>query len=257
MIFLENIRDLINIETIDENKFRIHLPVLYVDGENVCVDIIKNKQSFFVSDNGFGLENAFAQVNDIKMSDIERIGKTLSKQYGLSISKRLTDKEMKQQKIANNIKENGVVYLNEVSEDELNGAIMIIANVSRLLSQRLVDDSIATQENSLREILDERLKFIYKSTYSNKVKKDVQIIGSSTKQYKISFVIDDNKKRLLEPVTNSINSISPLFLKYSDIQQDNISKESIVRTLKDWDSGSIELIKQVSSHIIEVDKFVA
>ena len=257
MNFLENIRDLISIETTDEHKFRIHLPVLYADGENVCIDIIKNKQSFFVSDNGFGLENAFAQVKDIKVNDVERIGKTLSKQYGLSISKKLTEKEKQQQKITSNTNENGIVYLNEVSEEELNGAIMIIANVSRLFSQRLVEDSIATQENSLKEILDERLKFIYKSAYSDRVKKDVQITGTSTRQYKVSFVIEDNKKRLLEPVTNNTNSISPLFLKYSDIQQDSISKESIIRNIKEWDAGSIELIKKVSNQILEVNKFAA
>ncbi len=257
MNFLENIRDLIDIETRDENKFRIHLPVLYADGENVCIDIIKNKQSFFVSDNGFGLENAFAQINDIKVNDIERIGKTLSKQYGLSVSKRLTEKEMKQQKATNNTIENGVIYLNEVSEEELNGAIMIIANASRLFSQRLVEDGIITQENSLKEILDERLKFIYKSAYSDKVKKDVQITGMSTRQYKVSFVIEGDQKRLLEPVTNNTNSISPLFLKYSDIKQNNVSKESIIRNIKEWDAGSIELIKQVSHHIVEVEKFAA
>lgn len=257
MNFLENIRDLIDIEIKDENKFRIHLPVLYADGENVCVDIIKNKQSFFVSDNGFGLENAFAQVNDINVNDIERIGKTLSKQYGLSVSKRLTEKEMKKQKVTNNTVENGVVYLNEVSEEELNGAIMIIANASRLFSQRLVEDSIVTQENSLREILDDRLKFIYKTAYSSKVKKDVQITGMSTRQYKISFVIEGDHKRLLEPVTNNTNSISPFFLKYSDIKQDNISKEGIIRNINEWDAGSIELIKQVSNHIVEANRFVA
>ena len=40
MNFLENIRDLVQIDKKDENEFRIHLPVLYSDGENVCVDII-------------------------------------------------------------------------------------------------------------------------------------------------------------------------------------------------------------------------
>ena len=257
MNFLENIRNLIQIETKDENKFRIHLPVLYADGENVCVDITKNKQSFFVSDNGFGLENAFAQVNNIKINDIERIGKTLSKQYGLLVSKRLTEKDMKRQKILNNTVENAIIYLNEVSEEELNGAIMIIANASRLFSQRLVEDSIATQENSLKEILDNKLKFIYKSSYSEKVKKDVQITGMSTRQYKVSFVIEGDQKRLLEPVTQNTNSISPLFLKYSDIKQDNISKESIIHNIKEWDAGSVELIKQVSNLIVEVDKFAA
>ena len=105
--------------------------------------------------------------------------------------------------------------------------------------------------------MDERLKFIYKSAYSDKVKKDVQITGMSTRQYKVSFVIDGDQKRLLEPVTNNTNSISPLFLKYSDIKQDNVSKESIIRNIKEWDAGSIELIKQVSHHIVEVEKFAA
>ena len=121
----------------------------------------------------------------------------------------------------------------------------------------MVENGIITQENSLKEILDERLKFIYKSAYSDKVKKDVQITGMSTRQYKVSFVIEGDQKRLLEPVTNNTNSISPLFLKYSDIKQDNVSKESIIRNIKEWDAGSIELIKQVSHHIVEVEKFAA
>lgn len=257
MNFLENIKDLIQIEKKDESEFRIHLPVLYADGENVCVDIRKNKQSFFVSDNGFGLENAFAQVNDIKIDTINRISKTLSKQYGLRISQRLTEKKMKQQKISNNITENGVVFLNGISEEELNGAIMIIANASKLFSQKLVQESVMIQENLLREILDDKLKFIYKGSYHNKVKKDVQMTGMSTRKYKVSFVIEGYQKRLLEPVTSNTNSISPLFLKYSDIKRNNISKESIINNLQEWNAGSIELIKQVSNRIIEVDKFAA
>ena len=73
MNFLENIRDLIDIETRDENKFRIHLPVLYADGENVCVDIIKKvfdgekAQSIQISTcNGLGEEISTETVSQQK-----------------------------------------------------------------------------------------------------------------------------------------------------------------------------------------------
>lgn len=155
MNILEQIKDLISIEQKSSNSFRIHLPVLYADGENVCVDIIENKSSYFISDNGFGLENAFAQVDNISTSDIERIGKSVSKTYGLNISKKYTIQELNKLKIKpeNNNKDNGIVYLNDVSINELNGAIMMVANASKVFSHKLVEDNIIAEELSLKERL--------------------------------------------------------------------------------------------------------
>lgn len=159
MDILERIRELISVEEKALNYLRIHLPVLYADGENVCVDVVKNKHSFFVSDNGFGLENAFAQVDNITYTDIERIGKNISKSYGLFISKKYTAEEMQERKIKSdqNNKKNGIVYLNEVAEDELNAAIMMVANASAIFSHRLVEENIMAEEISLKEKLNEGL----------------------------------------------------------------------------------------------------
>lgn len=159
MDILERIRELISVEEKALNYLRIHLPVLYADGENVCVDVVKNKHSFFVSDNGFGLENAFAQVDNITYTDIERIGKNISKSYGLFISKKYTAEEMQERKTKSdqNNKNNGIVYLNEVAEDELNAAIMMVANASAIFSHRLVEENIMAEEISLKEKLNEGL----------------------------------------------------------------------------------------------------
>ena len=64
-------------------------------------------------------------------------------------------------------------------------------------------------------------------------------------------------KRLLEPVSDRINSISPLYLKYSDIQKENISKEALISDLKDWNAGSLELIKNVSNQVYRIEDFAA
>ena len=83
----------------------------------------------------------------------------------------------------------------------------------------------------------------------------------STKLYKITFVVENNNirdgKRLLEPVSDRINSISPLYLKYSDIQKENISKEALISDLKDWNAGSLELIKNVSNQVYRIEDFAA
>ncbi len=263
MNILEQIKDLISIEQKSSNSFRIHLPVLYADGENVCVDIIENKSSYFISDNGFGLENAFAQVDNISTSDIERIGKSVSKTYGLNISKKYTIQELNKLKIKpeNNNKDNGIVYLNDVSINELNGAIMMVANASKVFSHKLVEDNIIAEELSLKERLEDKLKYIYKNSFDKYVKKDVSMTGMSTKLYKITFVVENNNirdgKRLLEPVSDRINSISPLYLKYSDIQKENISKEALISDLKDWNAGSLELIKNVSNQVYRIEDFAA
>ena len=85
--------------------------------------------------------------------------------------------------------------------------------------------------------------------------------GMSTKLYKITFVVENNNirdgKRLLEPVSDRINSISPLYLKYSDIQKENISKEALISDLKDWNAGSLELIKNVSNQVYRIEDFAA
>ena len=113
------------------------------------------------------------------------------------------------------------------------------------------------EERSLRNLLDERLKKVFKDSYDKKVKKDVEIAGRSTKSYKISFVISGDKIRYLEPVSSNLNSISPLFLKYSDIHNEDISKESVVSNIKRWDAPSLELIKNVCDKVQEIERFVA
>ncbi len=259
MKILEQIQSLISIEKRAENITRVHLPVLYADGENVCIEIIENPHSFFVTDCGFGVENAVAQLMNVSENEIEKIGKNVSKLYGLKVSKKYTKYELQERNIRTeqNNKYNGVIYLNEVSLENLNGAIMLIANASQFFSQKIVSENILIEERSLRNLLDERLKKVFKDSYDKKVKKDVEIAGRSTKSYKISFVISGDKIRYLEPVSSNLNSISPLFLKYSDIHNEDISKESVVSNIKRWDAPSLELIKNVCDKVQEIERFVA
>ena len=237
---LEKLRDIIKVEDLSNNHYNVHLPVLYYGGDWVVIEVIAGKKTFRINDKGFAILNAQSIINNFDNVNYSRTLGNIAKEYGIEASK------------------TGVLSLKDVSHDQLYSAISFIANASQKLSNSLIESLILQDTKRINDLVAHRLKEIFKENYKQKVIIDYEVLGNSSKKYNIPFCIDNDVKRLIEPLNNNAISIASLHTKFFDIGKDfHHSREIIIDEFDKWDTPNIELLKPICEKINSYNNLAA
>lgn len=235
------LRDIVQIEKMDSNHYVVHLPITYKGGDWIALEITQNKMhTFNISDQGLSFDNATAIVNKADKCNIKKLYARIATEYGIKASPE------------------GILYVNQVAISQLYAAMLDVANASQKLSSILIERLLLQDVKKINELVENKLRFIFKEHYKEKVITDYEILGKSTKQHVIPFCINDKKKVLIEPTINKPQSIAMTHTKFFDIgPSDKHLREVVVDNLNDWDSPSLELLKPIAESIISYENLAA
>lgn len=239
--FLKN--NLFDIFLINNDVCRVQLPILYNSGDWVSIDISKDENNdFIITDGGFAFKNFDSLTLDTEINIINKCIKNFLKKLKYLIPIKIKQDDN------GNIK----IFIKGIKKDQLIGIIPIIANYSIEFSDMLIKESYKLLETNIKDKIEDKLKYIFKQDYSEIVKKNFEVIGSSFKKYQLSYCID--KKILLEPISNNFDSIAKVYTKYADIGKTNEFKRiTILEKYNDIEGPNIELLKSVCESIQEVN----
>lgn len=229
----------LDVEFINDNLMNIHLPMTYIGGDCLSIEIQKINDNFFnISDRGLSIDiidnitigSNTRQINSAYKSVFETI----------DLVKLCND--------SNNIMK---LVISKITLEELPTYIAYLSEKSIEFSNKLFELLYKNAESDLTDEVEEKLKYIFKADYKDKVKKDFHIIGDSSKNYKIPFVIvEKDKKKLIEIGTNHAVKISSIFTKYFDIgKHDNIMRGIIFKDIETIDASTITLLKNAADYI--------
>ena len=170
----------------------VSMPVTYPSGASVVLEITRQKGQWYVSDRGGGSMEA-------DMSGISRYYKSEAKRVAELAGVRFDGWDM---------------FVAEVGDDALAGAMVVIANCS---SEAVTVASLRAADGNRRDAHEElyvRLSGIYKT---KDVQKDAEAIGTSNHKWRVSVLVADNHQRaFFEPVTNWYVSVVGTAAKFHD-----------------------------------------
>lgn len=185
-------KQLISVEYVRGSSI-VAVPLLYPSGAGAVVKISQHADRYFVSDLGFGYQEA-EMLGALKSYSTHARG--LADHYGVRF-------------------DNQAFFVAEASRDNLKSIITIIANCS------VEAASIAAQKAAERkyaddsELLYDRLVQVFPR---EKVAKNVYFVGSSSHEWPISALVSVGEfPTIFEPVTNHHASVVNASAKFHDL----------------------------------------
>jgi hypothetical protein len=173
----------------------VRLPLLYPSGANVVVRVEGGENRFFVSDAGFGSQEADMMGASLIYA---RHGRAIAENAGVKF-------------------DNQAFFVIEAERDQLPGAVVAIANCSHeataLAAYKLSERKSADDADALYE----RLIGIFPKS---DVAKNVEIIGSSTTKWPIATLVkvpSTGRQAVFEPVTKHHTAVFSASTKFHDI----------------------------------------
>lgn len=229
----EIIKQLIEIEK-KENSISISLPILYYGGDNISIDVIYKNNLYTLSDVGGTVDCISAVAGPIPENFIKRHLKNIDCNFDKS-----------------------VFSLNGLTESQLLGGITYFADELKRISENISESLIALSKDTMHNIIKQSLEKRFLNCYKDKVKENISIVGNSTKSHIISFCVLENKKLLIEPISNNFKSISSTFTKFYDIGlTKEYTRECVCSKIEDITPANIELLKQSCDSINSLANFV-
>lgn len=229
----EILKNLIEIEK-KENSVNISLPVLYYGGDNINIEIIFRDNLYTLSDVGGTVDC----ISGVVGSNPEHFIKRYLKKIDFNFDK-------------------STFFLNGLTENQLLGGITYFADELKRISETVSESIIALSRKTVHDTIKQSLKRYFLHNYKEKVKENMTIVGQSTKSHTISFCILDNKKILIEPISNNFKSISTTFAKFYDIgSTKEYKRECVCSKIEDIEPANIELLKHSCDYIKSLNNFI-
>lgn len=171
----------------------ISMPVIYPSGSAVVIEVTIQNGVFLVSDRGGGAQEA------------ELMG---ASRHFKKEAQRISDEA--------GIRFNGHdMFVVEVAENALQGAMMVVANCSQEAATQAVYRATERAESDAKDILFARLSSIFGA---KDVAKDAEVIGASNHSWKVSVLVSGHPRlAMFEPVSSSYISVVGTTAKFYDL----------------------------------------
>jgi hypothetical protein len=216
-----------------EDGVRVPTHCLYPGGDSVAVKVALAESGLRVSDDGLAWATLLAAGLDPSPSQI-RSAYAVASETGLAF-------------------EHGAFVADEVAEDQLSAAILVVANASQRWVVGVLGDVGRRADRDLKRRVRESVRRIFSTA---KIDGDKEIVGESTKKYVIAEVIQSAKGTLLiDPVTNHQNAIASAFLKFTDIgrAKPEWPRVAVVENLPSWKAEDVNVLSEASTSVIDIE----
>jgi hypothetical protein len=173
----------------------VRLPLLYPSGANVVVKVDSHDSGFFVSDAGFGYQEADMMGGALIYA---RHGRSIADNAGVRF-------------------DNQAFFVVEASRDQLPGAVVTIANCSQEAAALAAYKIAERKTHDDEEALYERLVRIFPKA---NVAKHVEIIGSSMTKWPVAVLVKTSalpNQAIFESVAKHHSSVYSATAKFHDI----------------------------------------
>ena len=140
--------------------------------------------------------------------------------------------------------------LRDVAEDQLNAAIVFLAEAAREWAQATAEHAQRRSEVLVARQVEDRLRAIIPAL---QLDRERELIGASTKRYRFDLVanLSNDRKAVFEVVSPNPNSLSSTHLKLFDLMQAHRDwpREVVTERESAWDSADINLLSGVATHV--------
>ena len=144
----------------------------------------------------------------------------------------------------------GCFSLDEVSEDQLQAAIVYIADACRAWVEGALDARVRRTASDLTGRTREKLRTLLPEA---RIDVDRELIGESSKRHHFDLVVTLPRDRmaLFETLTPSPNAIAAAYLKFDDIMRAHADwpREAVVEDLSLWPAPDLAIMQHVATHI--------
>lgn len=208
----------------------IALSQTYPGGSAVVVRIRRDRQNFFVSDQG----NGFLEAEHMGgLNTFGRIAPAVAADFGVRY-----DGQM--------------VFAVEVSREWLANAILFTGSASRRAVERTAEKMAEERERSQRIVFQDRLR----ETFAGRAAFDVDYRGRSTKQWKFAAMVQSRDHRALFDIATPHHvSINGTIVKFQDISRLEEPPSTVVALANKskMDTADITLLSQAVDKVISLN----
>lgn len=146
-------------------------------------------------------------------------------------------------------------HIQEVTADQLPGAIVFVAEAAREWSAAAADKAARRSETALVRRVEDKIRALFPSA---KIAREAEVAGASTKRHRFDLVLDlpGERKALFEAVSPNPKSLSAAHLKLFDIKEAHPEwlREAVTERLADWGSADMALLAKVATHVRAMDR---
>jgi hypothetical protein len=208
----------------------IRTPLMYPSGSTVVVRIEEGTDRFFVSDMGFGFQEA------------ELMGAGLLYAKPASVIAEAAGVRF----------DNQAFFVLEASREQLAGAVVTIANCSQEAVIRAADALAEKTFEDKKVRLYEKLVKVFEPKI---VSKNVEVTGASSQKWRVATVVSMPNARptIFEPVTKNPNSIAHATMKFGDIALLENAPHRVAVVHKKAELGTLLTVLSRSADVIEDD----
>ncbi len=208
----------------------VRTPLLYPSGSTVVVRIEEGADRFFVSDMGFGYQEA----------TMMGAGTMYAKPAGLIAE------------TAGVRFDNQAFFVLEASRDQLAGAVVTIANCSQEATIRASDALAEKTFEDKKARLYEKLVKVFEPKI---VSRNVEVVGASTQKWRVATVValPHHRPTIFEPVTKHPNSIANATMKFGDIALLRDAPRRVAVVHNRAELGTLLTVLSRSADVIEDD----
>ncbi len=210
----------------------IRTPLMYPSGSTVVVRIEHGDNRFFVSDYGYGFQEAELMGAGLMYS---KPAHAIALEAGVKF-------------------DNQAFFLLEASREQLAGAVVTIANCSQHAAMRAADALAEKTFEDRKTRLYERLIQVFEPKI---VSKNVEIVGASNQKWQFATVVrlPNTRPTIFEPVTKHPNSVANASMKFGDIAllKDHAPQRvAVVHNKKEL--GTLLTVLSRSANVIDDDE---
>ncbi|THD70959.1 MAG: hypothetical protein E7813_06705 [Bradyrhizobium sp.] len=210
----------------------IRTPLMYPSGSTVVVRVEQGENRFFVSDVGFGFQEAEMMGAGLMYT---KPAHAIADEAGVKF-------------------DNQAFFVLEASRDELAGAVVTIANCSQHATMRAADALAEKTFEDRKTRLYERLIKVFEPKI---VGKNAEVIGASHQKWHFAAVVrlPNLRPTVFEPVTKHPNSVAQASMKFGDVallKKDAPHRVAVVQNKKEL--GTLLTVLSRSANVIDDDE---
>ena len=238
---IDKIRNIVRVDQLSSSMYLVNLPLLYTGGDWVSLTITENPSgTFSITDSGNAILNTLSLTDSLEQLHLNRYVSKIVNEFSISSTKEFN------------------LYLSDIQSEQLHSAMIDVAAASQKLSNILVDQTLHQIQKDFCDLVEDKLKIIFKNKFKEKVIQNYGVTGNSSKKYSIPFCINLPKKRLIEPTLNNANSIATTHMMFFDIDKSpEYSREVVIDDYSKWDTTNIEILKPICDRITPYEGIAA